>query len=108
MHSVKVEAHRRFVAPPKAELKVGLHVFLNVGHQRGSKVVTSGTSVKINVFFFRRFYDLYLFIAARPREGDILCYYETRHGVEIDVFGRQLSVQHIFVECCLSLLLLVT
>ena len=64
MHSVKLEAHRRFVAPPKAELKV--HVFLNVGHQRGSKVVTSGTSVKINVFFFRRFYDLYLFIAARP------------------------------------------
>ena len=34
---------------PKAELKV--HVFLNVGHQQGCKVVTSGTSVKINVFF---------------------------------------------------------
>ena len=32
-----------------AELKV--HVFLNVGHQQGCKVVTSGTSVKL-VFFF--------------------------------------------------------
>ena len=27
---------------PKAELKVGLHVFLNVGHQRGCKVVRDG------------------------------------------------------------------
>ena len=51
MHSVKVEAHRRYASiSPKAELKV--HVFLNVGHQQGCKVVTLGTSVKINVFFF--------------------------------------------------------
>ena len=50
MHSVKVEAHRRYaLSSPKAELKI--HVFLNVGHQRGCKVETSGTSVKINVFF---------------------------------------------------------
>ena len=35
----------------KAKLKV--HVFLNVGHQRGCKVVIPGTSVKINVFFLR-------------------------------------------------------
>ena len=34
---------------PKAELKVNF--FLNVGLQQGCKVVTSGTSVKINVFF---------------------------------------------------------
>ena len=40
MHSVKVEAHRRYASiSPKAELKV--HVFLNVGHQQGCKVVTS-------------------------------------------------------------------
>ena len=32
----------------EAELKV--HVSLNVGHQRGFKVVTSGTSVKIYIF----------------------------------------------------------
>ena len=57
MHSVKVEAHKRYASiSPKAELKV--HVFLNEGHQRGCKVVTFGTSVKINVFFFRRL-DLY-------------------------------------------------
>ena len=30
------------------QLKV--HVYLNVGHQRGCKVVTSATSVKLNVF----------------------------------------------------------
>ena len=48
----------------KAELKV--HVFLNVGHQRGCKVVTSSTSVKINVFLFRHVYDLYSFIAPWP------------------------------------------
>ena len=35
---------------PKAELEVQL--FLNVGHHRGGKVITSGTSVKINIFFF--------------------------------------------------------
>ena len=35
-----------------------VHVVLNVGHQRGCEVVTSGTSLKINVFFFRRGYDL--------------------------------------------------
>ena len=65
MHSIKVEAHRRYTSiSPKAEFKV--HVFLNVGHQRGCKVVTSGTSVKINVFFFHRLYDLYSFTAARP------------------------------------------
>ena len=45
MHSVKVEAHRRYtLISPKAELKV--HVFLNVGQQRVCKVVTSGTFVK--------------------------------------------------------------
>ena len=34
MHSVKVEAHRRYASiSPKAELKV--HVFPNVGHQQG-------------------------------------------------------------------------
>ena len=40
IHSVKVEAHRRYTSP-KAELKV--HVFLNAGRQQGCKVVTSGT-----------------------------------------------------------------
>ena len=65
MHSIKVEAHRRYaLISPKAELKV--HVFLNVGHQQGCKVVTSATSVKINIIFFRRLYDLYSFIAVRP------------------------------------------
>ena len=49
---------------PKAELKV--HVFVNVGHQQGCKVVTSGTSVKINIIFFLRVYDLYSFIASLP------------------------------------------
>ena len=45
MHSVKVEAHRHYASiSPKAELKVC--VFLNVGHQRGCIVVTSGISVK--------------------------------------------------------------
>ena len=39
MHSVQVEAHRLYASiSPKAELKV--HVFLNVGHQQGCKVVT--------------------------------------------------------------------
>ena len=48
MHSIKVEAQRRYaLISPKAELKV--HVFLNVGHQQGCKVVTSATSVKINI-----------------------------------------------------------
>ena len=66
MHSVKVEAHRHYASISlKAELKV--HVFLIVGHQQGCKVVTSDTSVKINVFFSRRVYDLYSFIA--PRRG---------------------------------------
>ena len=32
----------------KAELMV--HVFLNVGHQQGCKLATSGSSVKIKVF----------------------------------------------------------
>ena len=65
MHAVKVEAHRRYASiSPKAELKVP--VLLNVGHQQGCKVVTSGTSVKINFFFFQRLYDLYSFIAAWP------------------------------------------
>ena len=36
MHSVKVEAHRRYASiSPKADLKV------HVGHQQGCKVVTS-------------------------------------------------------------------
>ena len=65
MHSVQVEAHTHNTSiSPKAELKV--HVFLNVGHQRDCKVVTSGTSVKINVFFCQRVYDLYSFIAPQP------------------------------------------
>ena len=69
MHSVKVEAHRRYASiSPKAELKA--HVSLNVGRQRGCKVVTSGTSVNINVFFSRRVYDLYSFVGSGLRLSD--------------------------------------
>ena len=46
MHSVQVEVYASI--SPKAELKV--HVFLNVAHQQTCKVVTSVSSVKINVF----------------------------------------------------------
>ena len=49
MHSVKVEAHRRYASI--SELKV--LVFLNGGPQQGCEVVTLGTSLKINVFFRR-------------------------------------------------------
>ena len=38
---------------PKAKLKV--HFFLNVGHQQGCNVVTSGTSVKTIVFSSDKF-----------------------------------------------------
>ena len=60
---------------PNAELKV--HVFLNVAHQRGCKLVTT------------------IFIPSLRRgrtDGGILWYYETRHGGESNVFSRQLSV----------------
>ena len=65
----QVEAQRHYASiSPKAELKV--HVFLNVGHhQRRCKVVTSGTSVKLNVFFLLRVYNLY---SLRRGQTDIL------------------------------------
>ena len=40
--------HTTLRFPPRLNLKCTC--ILNVGHQRGCKVVTSGTSVKINVF----------------------------------------------------------
>ena len=89
MHSLKVEAHGHYASiSPKAELKV--HVFLNVGHQRGCKVVTSGTSVKINVFFLPTcLRSLFIHCAAA---GNV--YGRAAEGLlrrEKDVFSRQLS-----------------
>ena len=65
MHSVQVEAHRHYPSiSPTAELKV--HVFLNIGHQRGCKVLTSGV------------FTIFIYSLRHGRtDGDILRYYES-------------------------------
>ena len=81
--------HRHYaLISPKAELKV--HVFLNVGHQQGCKVVTlqPDTSVNINVFFSQRVLFIHCAAAGNAIYG---CAAEVLRRREKDVFSRQLS-----------------
>ena len=74
MHSVRFDFTQGWI---KLVAEI-VHVFLNVGHQQGCKVVSSGTSVKIKVFSS----DMYtIFIHSLYRDwtdGDILWYYESK------------------------------
>ena len=48
LHSVQVEVTYTL----RFDLFLKVHVLLNVAHQQGCKLVTSGTSVKIYIFSF--------------------------------------------------------